>query len=70
MIAKILIQDEDEDKTIYTDFFFDEKIIKGYYLTKENHLDKSVNIWTDDGVITLKQSDELIDYLLKRFSNA
>ena len=70
MIGKILIQDEDEDKTIYADFFFDEKIIRGYYLTNENHLDKSVNIWTDDGVITLKQSHELIDYLLKRFSNA
>lgn len=65
MQEKILIIN-DKDEESYIDFWFDESLVKGYYITYENHLDKSVNIITGDSSITLKQSDKLIKYLLDK----
>ena len=65
MQEKILIIN-DKDEESYIDFWFDESLVKGYYITDENHLDKSVNIITGDSSVTLKQSDKLIKYLLDK----
>jgi len=63
MQQKILVIDED-DKEVYVDFWFDESLIKGFYMTNDNYVDGSVNIITGDSSLTLKQTDELKDYLL------
>ena len=63
MQQKILVIDED-DKEVYVDFWFDESLIKGFYMTNDNYVDGSVNIITGDSSLTLKQTDELKKYLL------
>ena len=63
MQQKILVIDED-DKEVYVDFWFDESLIKGFYMTNDNYVDGSVNIITGDSSLTLKQTDELKEYLL------
>ena len=65
MKGRILVVGEDE-KEKYVDVFFDSDLIKGYYLTDENYVDSSVNIITGDNSITLKQSDELKEFLIKK----
>ena len=65
MTEKILVIGEDDIET-YVDVYFDDSLIKGYYMTDENHIDKSVNIITGDNSITLKQSDSLKNFLLNK----
>jgi len=65
MQEKILIINEDETET-YVDFWFDESLIKGYYMTADNYIDDSVNIITGDNSVTLKQSDSLKNYLIDK----
>lgn len=65
MKQKILVIGED-DKEIYVDMWFDESLIKGFYMTDENYVDDSVNIITGDNSITLKQTPELKEYLLSK----
>ena len=65
MQEKILIINEDEIET-YVDFWFDESLIKGYYMTSDNYIDDSVNIITGDNSVTLKQSESLKNYLIDK----
>lgn len=65
MQEKILIINEDEIET-YVDFWFDESLIKGFYMTSDNYIDDSVNIITGDNSVTLKQSDSLKNYLIDK----
>ena len=65
MQQKILVVDENDNET-YVDFWFDEGLIKGFYMTGENYLDGSVNIITGDSSLTLKQTDKLKEYLLSK----
>ena len=67
MDGQILIQNEDETFE-YVDFWFNEKKIIGYYLSKDNYEDESVNLIITNGTLTVKRSKELIDYLLTKFN--
>jgi len=67
MDGQILIQNEDETFE-YVDFWFNENKIIGYYLSKDNYEDESVNLIITNGTLTVKRSKELIDYLLTKFN--
>lgn len=67
MNAKILVQTEDESFE-YVDLWFNEEKIVGYYLTKDNYNDDSVNVIFGNGTVTLQRSKELIDFLLNRYN--
>jgi len=55
---------EDEKET-YVKAYIDETKITGYYFTKEND-DNSVNMFLADRLLTVKNTDELITYLINK----
>lgn len=67
MQGKILVQTED-DTFEYVDGWLDENKIDGYYLTKDNFEDESVNVILNGGTLTLQRSNKLIDFLLNKFN--
>lgn len=67
MICKVLSEDLDGEEKYY-DFFFNEDIINGYYITDFNVEDESVNVIIGSETMTLKQSEDLILFLLKKFN--
>jgi len=67
MYSKILIYNEDESLE-YVDYWFDENEIKGYYITKDNYEDESVNIILGNMLQTVLRNKELIDFLLKKYN--
>jgi hypothetical protein len=67
MQCKILVCNED-DSFEYVDVWLDENKVIGYYLTKDNFQDESVNLIFGNTTITLLRSKELIDFLLKKFN--
>ena len=68
MKVKILTFDDETDKEIYIDLYFDENKITGFYLTNDNFVDESVNVFFDSQLITLKREAKLIDYLVDKFN--
>ena len=68
MKAKILTFDDETDKETYIDLYFDENKITGFYLTNDNFVDESVNVFFDSQLITLKREAKLIDYLVDKFN--
>ena len=67
MQSKILVLTEDE-KFEYVDVWIREDKIIGYYLTKDNFDDESVNVIFGNTTITLLRSKKLIDYLLNKYN--
>lgn len=66
MVEKVLIMVEDSDTDEFVDIYFDESLIKGWYLTDDNHKEGSVCIITGDSSMILKQSDTLKSFLLNK----
>ena len=70
MKGKILVLGDDfiNEETEYVTIYFDETNIKGWYLTKENILDDSVNVLFGSETLTLIRSAELMNYLTDKFN--
>lgn len=51
----------------WVDFWIDESKVSGFYITTddEEEYGKSVNVWFDGGMVTLKQEPNLIKFLEK-----
>jgi len=62
MKVKILYIDEFENQE-YVDGVIDENKINGYFHTRENVEDDSVNVFFDGQTLTLKRDFVLMDYL-------
>ena len=56
----------EDDNEIYVDCYLDEKMIKGYYWTKDNMEDDSINVLFGVQTLTIKQSLEVMEYLIKQ----
>ena len=67
MQSKILVVNDD-DTFEYVDIWIKEINIVGYYLTKDNFEDESVNVILNGGTLTLQRSNILIDFLLNKFN--
>ena len=64
MKVKTLVLDDESE--IYVDCYLDESKMIGYYWTKDNMEDNSVNVIYGNTTLTLIQSQELMDYLIKQ----
>ena len=62
-VQTLVIDDEEE---IYVDCYLDETKMIGYYWTSLNVEDNSVNVLFGNTTLTLIQSKELMEYLIKK----
>jgi len=56
----------EDDNEIYVDCYLDERMINGYYWTKDNIEDDSINVFFGVQTLTIKQSLEVMEYLIKQ----
>ena len=62
-IQTLVLEDDNE---IYVDCYLDERMINGYYWTKDNMEDDSINVLFGVQTLTIKQSLEVMEYLIKQ----
>ena len=68
MKAELLTINDENDDELYIDFFFNEEHINGFYITPDNYIDNSVNIFFHGQLLTFKRTKELEKYLIDRFN--